>query len=493
MKQSLQIKLGQQLKMTPQLQQAIKLLQLSTLDLQHEIQEALESNPLLEVAEETEIAEAHSENSQSDSPQSETELNTADANDLSTDELWEQNTIPDDLSIDTGWEEIYQPQNPITPPAAPQDGDNNFDYKTSQSETLQDHLFWQLNLTQLVESDRAIALAIIDAIAPTGFLSVPKDELFEGIKGNSDLEIEEFEAVRQLIMGFDPMSCGSENLKECLDFQLSLLPEKTPFLNDARIIIKKFLPLLGNHDYAQLRRKTRFKENRLKSAIELIQSLQPTPGESIESEPTEYITPDVFVKKIQNRWVIELNNDFSQPLTINQDYANLVKRADDSEENNFLKERLQDAKWFIKSLQSRNDTLMKVTAEIVEQQIGFLEYGEEAMKPLVLHDIAETIGMHESTISRVTTRKYIHTPRGTFELKYFFSSHVGTGQGGECSSTAIRAMIKKLIANEDAKKPLSDNKIANLLSEKDIKVARRTVAKYRESMAIPPSNERKRL
>ncbi|MCY4044663.1 MAG: RNA polymerase factor sigma-54 [Cellvibrionales bacterium] len=490
MKQSLQIKLGQQLKMTPQLQQAIKLLQLSTLDLQHEIQEALDSNPLLEVAEDTGINDTEQTTTESESARDTQEFSTAE---LSTDELWEQNTIPNDLSIDAQWEEIYQPQNPITPVAAPQDADNNFDYKTSSTETLQDHLFWQLNLTQLVESDRAIALAIIDAISPTGFLSVSKTELFEGVKGNSDLEIEEFEAVRQLIMEFDPLGCGSENLQECLDFQLSLLPEKTPFLNDAKVIVKKYLPLLGNHDYAQLRRKTRLKENRLKSAIELIQSLQPTPGESIESEPTEYITPDVFVKKIQNRWVIELNNDFSPPLTINQDYANLVKRADNSDENNFLKERLQDAKWFIKSLQSRNDTLMKVAAEIVEQQIGFLEYGEEAMKPLVLHDIAQSIGMHESTISRVTTRKYIHTPRGTFELKYFFSSHVGTQQGGECSSTAIRAMIKKLIASEDAKKPLSDNKIANLLSEKDINVARRTVAKYRESLSIPPSNERKRL
>ncbi len=487
MKQSLQLKIGQQLKMTPQLQQAIKLLQLSTLDLQQEVQNAIDSNPMLEMVDDNEP-----ENPSDKVPEKQTDTASdqqAEAK-LENDDQW-QDTIPDDLTLDTHWDDIYQPQTPNL--SSNPDQDVDFDYKNTKAETLQDQLYWQLNLISLVDSDRAIALAIIDAIQPSGFLSITPEELFNNIKADTDLDVEDFDAVRHLIMGFEPPGAGSEDLKEYLDFQLSLLPENTPFVNDARLIINKHIHLLAHHDYSQLRRKTRFKEGRLREAISLIQSLQPTPGDLIDSTPTEYITPDVFVKKINGQWVIELNNDFSPQLTINSEYAGLIKRADNSEDNNYLKDSLQEAKWLIKSLQSRNETLMKVATKIVEHQIGFLEYGNEAMKPLVLHDIAESIDMHESTISRVTTRKYIHTPRGIFELKYFFSSHVSTQQGGECSSTAIRAIIKKLIAAENTKKPLSDSKLAALLTEQGINVARRTVAKYRESMAMPPSNERKRL
>ena len=251
--------------------------------------------------------------------------------------------------------------------------------------------------------------------------------------------------------------------------------------------------LLANHDYAQLKRRTRFKEGRLKESIAIIQSLTPHPGDSIDDGSTEYIAPDVYVKKHEGHWRVELNADCAPKIGINETYASMVKRADSSDDNTFLRNNLLEARWFLKSLQSRNETLMKVATKIVEHQQGFLEYGDEAMKPLVLHDIADAIDMHESTISRVTTRKYMHTPRGIFELKYFFSSHVGTNSGCECSSTAIRAIIKRLINAEDAGKPLSDNKIASLLAEQGINVARRTVAKYRESMSIPPSNERKRL
>lgn len=490
MKQSLQIKLGQQLKMTPQLQQAIRLLQLSTLDLQQEIQKALDSNPMLEMAEEleNENSSATEKNNAQEGLDNSTE--TIDASEVELNEQWNDN-IPDNLSVDSHWDDIYQPQNSSTPSSA--DSTNDFDYKNTRPETLQDHLYWQLNMSSLVESDRAIGLTIIDAIKPNGFLSSSAESLFNNIQQELNIEFEEFEAVRSLIMNFDPQGVASENLQECLLFQLDLKPHSTPFLQDAKLILLKHLDLLGSHDYAQLKKKTKFKENRLKSAIDLIQSLDPAPGDTIESTPTEYIVPDVFVKKLRGNWVIELNHDSSPRLTINENYANLVKRADNSDENNYLKNNLQDAKWFIKSLQSRNETLFKVASKIVEHQIGFLEYGEEAMKPLILHDIAESIDMHESTISRVTTRKYIHTPRGVFELKYFFSSHVNTQEGGKCSSTAIRAMIKKLIQAENTQKPLSDNKIAVLLTEQGIKVARRTVAKYRESLAIPPSNERKRL
>jgi len=225
----------------------------------------------------------------------------------------------------------------------------------------------------------------------------------------------------------------------------------------------------------------------------LIQSLDPNPGNTVEEDRTEYIAPDVYVSKKNNRWVVELNPDIAPRLRINSDYASLIKRADSGADNTFLRDNLQEARWFLKSLQSRNETLMKVACNIVEHQRGFLEYGAEAMKPLVLHDIAEAVDMHESTISRVTTHKYMHTPRGIFELRYFFSSHVATSAGGECSSTAIRALIKKVVAAENPRKPLSDNKITALLKEQGINVARRTIAKYRDALFIPPSNERKRL
>ena len=485
MKQSLQLKIGQQLKMTPQLQQAIKLLQLSSLDLQQEIQNAIDENPMLELAE-----EALNQNDSETTTEENLDATEPQESLADTGELWED-TIPEDLSIDTGWDEIYQAQTPSAPQSSQQDFD--FDYKNAKPETLQDHLYWQLDVSSLVDSDRAMALAIIDAIGENGFLTTQPEMLFEQISVDSDIEFEDFEAVRTFIMQFDPVGAGSKDLAECLDFQLSLKPEATPFVNDARVIVSKHLQLLATHDYAQLKRKTRFKEGRLKEAVMLIQGLQPTPGDQFDPAPVEYITPDVFVRKIKGQWMIELNNDSSPQLAINTEYANLIKRADNSSDNNYLKDSLQEAKWLIKSLQSRNETLMKVATKIVEHQIGFLEYGEEAMKPLVLHDIADSVDMHESTISRVTTRKYIHTPRGIFELKYFFSSHVSTNTGGECSSTAIRAMIKKLIAAEDTRKPLSDNKIATLLTDDGINVARRTVAKYRESMNIPPSNERKRL
>jgi len=264
-------------------------------------------------------------------------------------------------------------------------------------------------------------------------------------------------------------------------------------LEQANLVVNRYIDLLGNRDYAQLIRRSKIREPELKLALELIQSLNPNPGQSIGTENTEYIVPDVFVSKHNGRWNVELNPDTAPRLRLNADYAKLVKRADTSSDNTYLRDNLQEARWFLKSLQSRNETLLKVATCIVERQRGFLEYGEEAMKALVLHDVAESVEMHESTISRVTTQKYMHTPRGIFELKYFFSSHVGTVNGGECSATAIRALIKKLIAAEDTTKPLSDSKIAEVMSDQGINVARRTIAKYRESISIPSSSERKQL
>ncbi|MFW9605964.1 MAG: RNA polymerase factor sigma-54, partial [Pseudomonas sp.] len=297
----------------------------------------------------------------------------------------------------------------------------------------------------------------------------------------------------QHVQQFEPAGIGARSLSECLLLQLAHLPASTPWLAEAKHIASEFLDLLGGHDYAQLMRRLRLQEDELRQTIALIQRLHPRPGSQIETSEAEYIIPDVIVRKDHGRWRVELNTDAVPRLRVNTQYSNLVRRADNSADNTFMRTQLQEARWFIKSLMSRNETLMKVATEIVTQQRDFFEHGEEAMKPLVLHDIAEVVGMHESTISRVTTQKYMHTPRGVFELKYFFSSHVSTAEGGECSSTAIRAILKKLIAAENAKKPLSDSKIAALLEAQGIQVARRTVAKYRESLGIPPSSERKRL
>ena len=499
MKLSLQLKLGQQLTMTPQLQQAIRLLQLSTLDLQQEIHEALESNPMLELIEGSDDEEAslHSDIDNNDGDKnseltsSQLQENASADSDVSD---WREQ-IPDELAVDSSWEDIY----PTSYRSATSFDTDSLDFESRNTavDTLQDHLLWQLNLTPMSEQDRSIGLAIIDAIAINGMLTVELESIHSGFYPDAEIVLDEVLAVLHRIQQFDPVGVGYRNLAECLLIQLNQFEgsqETTAVLN-ARLVVSEHIALLGNRDYAQLRRRTRLKEAELRDAIKVIESLDPRPGANISPPATSYIVPDVIVTKQADtgRWKIELNPDTAPKIRINDSYASLVKRADSSVENNYLKDNLQEARWFIKSLQSRNETLMKVSTRIVEHQRGFLQYGEEAMKPLVLRDIAEAVGMHESTISRVTTQKYMHTPRGIFELKYFFSSHVSTKDGGECSSTAIRAIIRKLIAAENARKPLSDSKITQLLDEKGINVARRTIAKYRESLSIPPSNERKRL
>ncbi|MBU2710076.1 RNA polymerase factor sigma-54 [Zooshikella harenae] len=516
MKPSLVLKMGQQLTMTPQLQQAIKLLQLSTLDLQQEIQQALDSNPLLELIEDASDTSVSGETAESTDEQqvditeetspssngdgssieatnSPSQEQDSDSSESVYEDQWAEQ-IPSELSVDTAWDDVYEPILPTTGSSS-SNSDEEFDYtaRNSTAETIQTHLHWQLNLTPLSDNDRLIAIAIIDAVDESGYLTCTLEDIQESFDPELEIELDEVVAVHRLLKQFDPVGVAARDLKECLFTQLTQLSANTPFLEEAKLITQKYLHLLGNHDYNQLMRKAKLKEEQLKQAILLIQSLNPRPGSVIQDENSEYIVPDVIVQKRNDRWSVELNSDATPRLRINASYASLVKRADSSSDNTYIKNHLQEARWFIKSLQSRNETLMRVASCIVEHQKGFLEYGEEAMKPLVLHDIAEAVGMHESTISRVTTQKYMHTPRGIFELKYFFSSHVSTSSGGECSSTAIRAIIKKLIAVENARKPLSDSKIAKLLEEQGIKVARRTIAKYRESLSIPPSNERKRL
>ena len=484
--------------MTPQLPQAIRLLQPSTLDLQQEIQEALESNLMLEREEDGDDFDNHdplADGAESATPASASSQDTSAQDSADNTERFEEGEwnerIPSELPVDTAWEDIYQ----TSASSLPSNDDEEWDFtaRTSAGESLQSHLLWQLNLTQMSETDLLIAVTLIDCISNDGYLEEPLEELLQAFDPELEIELDEIEAVLHRIQLFEPIGCGSRDLRECLLIQLRQLPGTTPSLAAAQRLVSDFLDQLGNRDYALLMRKMKIREDELRSIIDLIQSLNPRPGSQIEASEPEYVIPDVLVRKHNDRWLVELNQEAVPRLRVNPQYASFVRRADTSADNTFMRNQLQEARWFIKSLLSRNETLMKVATQIVEHQRGFLEYGDEAMKPLVLHDIAEAVGMHESTISRVTTQKFMHTPRGIYELKYFFSSHVSTAEGGECSSTAIRAIIKKLVAAESQKKPLSDSKIAGLLEAQGIQVARRTVAKYRESLGIAPSSERKRL
>jgi len=486
MKPSIQLSLGQHLTLTPQLQQAIRLLQLSTLELNQEIQQVLEGNPLLELDEPQDT-----QDTQEPPPDA---LYQSEST-IGADTALKRDEIPEQLPVDTSWDVIYSTS---SSKSGHRDDPVNYEAIHSQAINLQDHLRWQMSLTPFSEKDTAIATAIIDAIDDDGLLTSSLEEIQSNFKDHyhddDSVDIEEIIAVLHRIQTFDPIGVGARNLGECLSVQLQHLPEDTPYLKHAKRIVSQHIELLGSHHYKQLMRITKLDESEFQQVLTLIQSLNPRPGASISDNRVEYIIPDVIAKKEKNRWLVELNPETIPKLRINGQYSALIKpRAANNPDNTFIKNHLNEARWFIKSLNSRHDTLLKVASKIVEKQQGFLDHGDEAMKPLVLNDIASELELHESTVSRVTTQKYIHTPRGVFELKYFFSSHVTTRAGGECSSTAVRALIKKLIAAENTQKPMSDNKIANLLKAQGINIARRTIAKYREAMQIRPSNERKRL
>ncbi|OCF99875.1 RNA polymerase factor sigma-54 [Gilliamella sp. wkB195] len=471
MKQGLQLKVSQQLSMTPQLQLAIRMLQLSTLELRQEIQTALENNPLLEVAEQyDEInVEQHEPNENID-----------------TREALDSQEIPEDIPLDATLDDIYTAG---TPSGTYSDYRNDElpIYQGETHETLHDYLNWQLDLTPFSEVDRAIALSIIEAIDERGYLTVSTEEILEE-QGNSEIELDEVEAVLKRIWHFDPIGVGARTLQECLSIQIQHVTP--PAL--VKEIINDYLDLLASHDYRTLKKRLNASDKQLKQAINFIQHLQPYPGDSVNTTPPDYVIPDVVVKKIDGKWIAELNNDTVPTLRINQHYA-AMEKVSNEHDSQYIRSHLQDANWFIKSVENRNETLLKVSQFIVEHQQDFFENGAEYMKPMILSDVAEAIDMHESTISRVTTQKYLQCPTGIFELKFFFSSHVNTQSGGEASSTAIRALIKKYISDEDSKKPLSDSKLVSLLENQGIIIARRTVAKYREALSIPPSSHRKQL
>jgi RNA polymerase sigma-54 factor len=504
MHQGLQLKFSSQLTMTPQLQQAIRLLQLSTLDLQQEIIEQLYNNPLLETDEESASA-ATSESQQavtdhsaedinlnSDSPLVQDRARDASEPTVTESEDHWQAGMDEKMPVESDWNTISS----TSTSSSKASGEVNLEEIYQVTQTLQDHLIWQLNLTPFSARDRAIAEAFIDDISDAGFISEDLGDITSHLSNHSQTEaIEEDEllAVLKRLQQFDPPGIFARDLRECLLIQLHQLDSITPHREEAVALVRDFLDDIASVEFNKLARKSKLDPNDLRQALNLIKSLNPQPGEHLCSNNAEYIVPDVHVEKVSGTWQVRLNNDNLPRLKINQSYASLIKRSDDSTENQYLKNNLVEARWFLRSLESRNDSLMRVATAIVEMQQGFLNHGPVAMRPMVLSDIAQQLDLHESTVSRVTTKKYMATPQGIFELKYFFSSHVGTTAGGECSSTAVCAMLKEMISAEQPSKPLSDNKLAALLAEQGIQVARRTVAKYRESINIPSSSQRKRF
>ncbi len=474
MKQALQLKVGQSLTMTPQLQQAIKLLQMSSLDLQQEITRVLEENPLLEREDEIEQVSESSENS---IPEQETPVDSIE------------------VAIETDWSDTnhFDLNRPMTRTASDDEYDS-FENRTSENLTLADHLLWQLNLMPLTERDMLIARVLVDSINSDGFLDADLDEITQALAEElEDLEHDEVECVLHQIQSLDPVGIGARGIAESLKIQLAALGLLGGDVSLPLKLVQNHLELLTKKDRAGLKRLLNCNDEELDTALELIRSLDPKPGSHIGGSDPEYVTPDLIVRRSVEGWVVELNPDALPRVGINQTYQNFIKSGDKSETNDYLKSQLQEARWFVKSLKSRAETLLKVGTCIVQEQIEFFEKGPVAMRPMVLADIADRVEMHESTISRVTTQKYMHTPRGTLELKYFFSSHVGTDGGGEASSTAIKEHMKELINHENPKKPLSDNKLSQMLSERGFKVARRTIAKYREMLGISGSSERKQL
>lgn len=476
LKPSLQLRLSQQLTMTPQLQQAIRLLQLPVMELQTQIQEALDQNVMLEI-DEAATAEAEA-------------ATPVDGETIEISELEAGNDPADDYTEATVSESEWEDVQRTGPSEAPRSNEprSTFEYADRSNETLRDHLLWQLELERFDDRSRMIGEAIIDAINDDGYLVDELDVIRQTLEPDVIATVEEIEAVLAQIQRFDPVGCGARSVSECVLLQLEQIEPDTPGLELARAITAEHLELVAEHQFGALKRLLKATDTDLEAALALVRSCHPRPGSAVHAPAAEYVVPDVFVRRSDGHWVVELNGAIAPQLRVNQMYASSLGRGD---EYDVLRTQLQEARWLIRSLEIRNETLLKVAMTIVQRQTEFLEKGEEYMRPMVLRDVAEAIQMHESTVSRVTTGKYMHTPRGVFEFRYFFSSHLSS-EDGEQSSTAVRAKIRKLVAAEDPEKPLSDNQIARILSNEGIKVARRTIAKYREALNIPSSSDRKR-
>ncbi len=501
MKQTLAVKLGQQLKMTPQLQQAIKLLQMSSLELTEQIENALEENPLLEREDEheafindsspTDIPD-FSEVSESDNKQRDEQLGALSE---LTGKTTENNGSDGDGAIQNEWDDNF-----ISDSQSLSHSDSDlFDMyeQRASEETLRDHLLWQLGLAKLAKSDFEIGVTIISSINDDGFLEASVSELLESLPKEIlcevDLDETDVELVLRVIQSFEPIGVAARTLTESLLIQLRSLPENPRRRVEAMELLKQSADLLAKKDYARIQKKHNLSKAELGEAIALIQTLNPTPGCEFGNSESEYVIPDLVAKTRGGKWFVELNPQAVPKIRVSSFYENMLRNSGKKAEKDYLKNNIQDAKWLVRSVQTRHDTLLKVGQKIAEVQQSFFDEGAVAMKPLILSEIADQVGLHESTVSRVTSKKYLATPSGLFELKHFFSSKLASDKGEETSSTAIRALIKKITDEENPQKPLSDSKIVGILKNRDIDIARRTVAKYRESLSIPPSNERKKL
>jgi RNA polymerase sigma-54 factor len=458
LKPTLQLKLGQSLTMTPQLQQAIRLLQLPVLDLSAQILDALEENIMLEMEDLPDVPQTSAET-------------TAEVETIQAEDTWQQQSA--DRIQDGGWNGEGRPIN---------------DFADESGNTLREHLLWQLEMEHFTPRQAVIGEAIVDSINDDGYLEGELEEILGGLESASGFTLDEVKESLTLVQRLDPVGIGARSISECIILQLRQLDTTTPGLELAVELAQNHLDLIASQSFGEMRRDLRTTDEDLHDALALIKSCNPKPGLAVSPAAAEYVIPDVFVRKIDDHWQVEISATGIPRLSVNQQYARLLRGSGD---HAVLRSQLQEARWLIRSLEIRNETLMKVATCIVTRQTAFLEHGDEAMKPMVLRDVAEEIGMHESTISRVTTNKYMHTPRGVFEFKYFFSSHLSSADGEDQSSTSVRAKIRKLIGAENPGKPLSDSKIANVLAEDGITVARRTVAKYREAMNIPSSSERR--
>ena len=458
LKPTLQLKIGQSLTMTPQLQQAIRLLQLPVLDLSAQIQEALEENVMLEMEDLPDVPKTNSES-------------TVEIETIKAEDSWRSDSM--ERMTDGGWNGDSRP----TPEFADESG-----------KSLREHLLWQLEFENFTPREGVIGEALIDGINDDGYLGIDLADVKDSINAEADIHDEEVLQTLAKVQTLDPVGVGARTLSECIVLQLQQLAPETPGRELAIRLTNDHLDLVASQEFGELRRTLRTSEEDLDSAIALVRSCNPKPGLAVSPSAAQYVIPDVFVRKVDNHWQVEISSSGIPRLSVNQQYAKILRGSGAHE---VLRSQLQEARWLVRSLEIRNETLMKVATCIVARQQDFLERGDEAMKPLVLRDVAESIGMHESTISRVTTNKYMHTPRGVFEFKYFFSSHLSSVDGDDQSSTSVRAKIRKLIGAENPAKPLSDSKIAGLLEDKGINVARRTVAKYREAMKIASSSDRR--
>ncbi|MBI1892264.1 MAG: RNA polymerase factor sigma-54 [Burkholderiales bacterium] len=489
MKQSLQLRVSQHLALTPQLQQSIRLLQLSTLELHQELEQILSDNPMLERVDDpldhsvrllADGAISASSTTSTSNESAEPAASDSETAYEGTGDSGEANGSDSDWSFD----------DVARTAKVPEDDDARPQLEAHQV-TLREHLLEQMRLTVQEHRDRALVELIIDALDNNGYLEEPLEEIHARLPEELGIEMEELSIALKLVQSFEPAGVGARDATECLAIQIKRLPKVALVTRRmALTIVERHLALFAQRDFNKLKKLLDCDDEDLREAQAIIRQCNPHPGAVFATDASDYVVPDVIVKRTKNGWQAMLNHDVMPRLRVNALYANILKQ---SKGEGSLTSQLQEAKWLIKNMRQRFDTILRVAQAIVDRQRNFFSHGAVAMRPLVLREIADTLGLHESTISRVTTQKYMLTPHGMFELKYFFGSHVATEAGGEASSTAIRALIKQLIGAEDPKNPFSDSKIADMLGEQGMVVARRTVAKYREALKIPPVNLRKSL